>query len=68
LVVVPVGATGTYTFLDETLYKDDQQRTIAISYRLTAKTLTGSVVQYANVSNSPTAVQRSWGSIKSMFR
>jgi hypothetical protein len=68
LTTVMASSQGVYNFIDETLYKDQQSQTISLSYRLGVKTTSGTVTYFVNVSNSPTAVQRSWGSIKSMFQ
>jgi len=65
--ITPSSAVG-YTYIDETLYKDQQGQTVYLSYRLSVKTQSGTNTYFLNVNNSPTAVQRSWGSIKSMFR
>lgn len=61
---------GSYTYLDQTLYKDLQTQgsPTTLSYRLLIKTQSGTQSHFVNVTNAPTAVQRSWGSIKSMFR
>ncbi|HRH34283.1 MAG TPA: hypothetical protein PKY12_04460 [Catalimonadaceae bacterium] len=58
---------GTYTWVDDHLYKDGEGLE-NISYRLAANTSAGPRYFYTNIQHSPTAVQRSWGSIKSMFR
>jgi hypothetical protein len=58
---------GTYVWVDDNLYKDGDAME-NISYRLTANTSSGPKYFYTNIQHSPTAVQRSWGSIKSMFR
>lgn len=58
---------GTYVWVDDNLYKDGDGIE-NISYRLAAMTPSGPRYFYAQIQHSPTAVQRSWGSIKSMFR
>lgn len=58
---------GTYVWVDDNLYKNGDAME-NISYRLTANTSAGPKYFYTNIQHSPTAVQRSWGSIKSMFR
>jgi hypothetical protein len=68
LTTVLPSSQAPYTFLDETLYKDQQAQIVYLSYRLAVKTTSGTTTYFVNVNNSPTAVQRSWGSIKSMFR
>lgn len=67
LAEVPQSNLGTYTWVDDHLYKDGEGIE-NISYRLAAQTANGPKYFYTNIQHSPTAVQRSWGSIKSMFR
>ena len=67
LTEVPPTSQGTYFWVDDNLYKDGDAME-NISYRLTAQTASGPKYFYTNIQHSPTAVQRSWGSIKSMFR
>lgn len=61
---------GTYQFVDENLYRNASsgQPNSVLSYRLTVKTNQGTTVYFANLNNRPSSVQRSWGSIKAMFR
>jgi hypothetical protein len=60
--------TGSYTFIDENLYKTDEVQS-GITYKLLVKNTDNTTASYYTTINSnPTAVQRSWGSIKSMFR
>lgn len=58
---------GNYVWVDDHLYKEGEGLE-NISYRLSANTASGPRFFYTNIQHSPTAVQRSWGSIKSMFR
>lgn len=59
---------GTYTFIDDNLYKTDEVQA-GITYKLSIKHQDNSVNNYFTTINAnPTAIQRSWGSIKSMFR
>jgi hypothetical protein len=67
LTEVAATSAGSYTWLDDNLYKDGDA-TENINYRLTAVSSSGQKSFYTNIQHSPTAVQRSWGSIKSMFR
>lgn len=67
LAEVPQANMGTYTWIDDNLYKDGEGME-SISYRLSANTAAGPKFFYTSIQHSPTAVQRSWGSIKSMFR
>jgi hypothetical protein len=67
LADIPQSALGTYVWVDDNLYKDGDAIE-NISYRLAANTTSGPKFFYTTIQHSPTAVQRSWGSIKSMFR
>ncbi len=67
LTEIPASGQNTYSWVDDNLYKDGDAME-NISYRLTAQTSSGPKYFYTNIQYSPTAVQRSWGSIKSMFR
>lgn len=58
--------TGQYTFIDDKLYKSGQVATV--SYRLTLKSGNTLTTHYTSIAHNPTAVQRTWGSIKSMFK
>ncbi|MDX5349043.1 MAG: hypothetical protein LPK19_17570 [Hymenobacteraceae bacterium] len=64
--VLPNGARR-YVIMDTDLYKSNTTAG-SISYRLTVWSNSGDMSYYANVTQTPSAVQRSWGSIKSMFR
>ena len=66
--ITSVSANGSanYSFVDDQLYKTNQANTI--SYRLTMKSGAGVTMYYTSISHNPTAVQRTWGSIKSMFK
>jgi hypothetical protein len=64
---VPQSAMGSYLWVDDNLYKDGDSME-NISYRLSAVTPSGPKYFFTNIQHTPTAVQRSWGSIKSMFR
>lgn len=67
LTEMPASGQNAYSWVDDNLYKDGDAME-NISYRLTANTASGPKYFYTNIQHSPTAVQRSWGSIKSMFR
>lgn len=67
LAEVPASNAGSYTWVDDNLYKDGEASE-NINYRLTAVNSSGQKSFYTSIQHSPTAVQRSWGSIKSMFR
>lgn len=70
-VVAPTG-TRRYQYLDANLYRGTNGTTGTnggpYSYRLLVKTTTGDQSYTTVLSQTPSAVQRSWGSIKSMFR
>lgn len=60
-------ATGQYSFIDDQLYKSTTANQLA--YRLTVRTANGQSSQhFVSIAHNPTAVQRTWGSIKSMFK
>ena len=54
-----------YQHLDYTLYKDNPR---AITYKLIVQKTGVVYTYYANILHNPTSVQRTWGSIKAMFR
>ncbi|MEM6265014.1 MAG: hypothetical protein AAGI38_21055 [Bacteroidota bacterium] len=56
---------GKYQFLDDDLFKDDSQ---VITYELQVIKNGRTHKFYATLSHNPTAIQRTWGSIKSMFQ
>ena len=60
--------TDTYTFTDDNLYKNTDVAQAALSYKLVAKMPNGTEQTITGIDRNPTAVQRSWGSIKVMFR
>ena len=65
--VQPTGALR-YSLLDQNLYKTADATIGAFTYKLTCVTTSGDFSYGLTLSQSPSAVQRSWGSIKSMFR
>lgn len=68
VVALTPSQAGNYFYLDNSLSSntDPSQQ---INYKLCVKLANGQTQNfYTNVSFYPTAVQRSWGSIKSMFR
>ncbi|SHI65692.1 hypothetical protein SAMN02745146_1306 [Hymenobacter daecheongensis DSM 21074] len=70
LTTVAPTAQRRYQFLDTNVYRGVAGTTSGgpFTYRLTVRTTTGDQ-NYTTVLNpTPSAVQRSWGSIKSMFR
>ncbi len=56
-----------YTFIDTDL-RNTPNRAGTITYKLTVATTTGDAVFTTAFANNPSSVERSWGSIKSMFR
>lgn len=68
VVTVSPSQAGSYLYIDNTL-SPNTDPSHQINYRLTVKLSNGHTQAfYTNVKFFPTAVQRSWGSIKSMFR
>ncbi|RYU84239.1 hypothetical protein [Hymenobacter persicinus] len=69
LITVPPTAQRRYLYLDTNVYRGTAGSTGSpFTYRLTVRTTSGDQ-NYTTVLNAaPSAVQRSWGSIKSMFR
>ena len=68
LVTVQPNGSGRYTFLDQNLYKNNDASLGTFTYKLVASTTSGDYNYSFTLSQTPSAVQRSWGSIKSMFR
>ncbi len=64
---LPVTGTRRYAFLDTDL-RTVPNRTGTITYKLTVETSTGDQSFTTAFVNNPSSVERSWGSIKSMFR
>ncbi|UOQ72342.1 hypothetical protein [Hymenobacter cellulosilyticus] len=64
------GSQRRYQFLDTNMYRGTAGTTGGgpFTYRLTVHTTTGDQNYTTVLSTTPSAVQRSWGSIKSMFR
>lgn len=62
-----VGPTGalTYTYQDYTVFKDEAK---TISYKLQVYQNGAVFTYYTDITHNPTSVQRTWGSIKAMFR
>lgn len=55
----------SYVYLDDAIFKDTPQN---ISYKLQIKKNGVFYTYYTSVVHNPTSVQRTWGSIKQMFR
>ncbi len=62
--VPPTGAL-TYTYLDYTIFKDEAKN---ITYKLLVYQNSTVYTYYTNILHNPTSVQRTWGSIKAMFK
>lgn len=65
--IQPTGALR-YSLLDQNLYKTADATLGSFTYKLTCVTTSGDFNYSFMLSQTPSAVQRSWGSIKSMFR
>ncbi|WP_139362149.1 hypothetical protein [Hymenobacter sp. CRA2] len=69
--ITPTGQRR-YQYLDANLYRGPASTSSTnggpYTYRLIVKAATGEQTYTTVLSQSPSAVQRSWGSIKSMFR
>jgi hypothetical protein len=62
--IPPVGSFR-YQYLDYTIFKDEVKN---ITYRLQVYQNGAVFTYYTNILHNPTSVQRTWGSIKAMFR
>lgn len=62
--VPPTGAL-TYNYLDYTIFKDEAKN---ITYKLLVYQNSTVYTYYTNIIHNPTSVQRTWGSIKAMFK
>ncbi|MBW8051547.1 MAG: hypothetical protein FVQ77_14655 [Cytophagales bacterium] len=67
--IITINSTGSldYFFIDDNIYKNsDNPQTLV--YRLITRSSEGDEISITSIQHDPTAVQRSWGSIKSMFK
>lgn len=62
--VPPTGARS-YQYLDYTIFKDEAKN---ITYKLLVYQGGSVFTYYTNIIHNPTSVQRTWGSIKAMFK
>ena len=62
--VSPTGSLA-YNFQDYTVFKDEAK---TISYKLQVFQNGAVFTYYTDITHNPTSVQRTWGSIKAMFR
>jgi hypothetical protein len=57
--------SGRYTFMDDDIFKNESQ---VLTYELQVMKNGRYHKFYTTLSHNPTAIQRTWGSIKSMFK
>ena len=57
--------SGNYTYIDDDIFKNDSQ---TLTYELQVMKNSRLHKFYTTLSHNPTAIQRTWGSIKSMFK
>jgi hypothetical protein len=62
--VAPTGSLD-YSYQDYTVFKDEAK---TISYKLQVYQNGAVFTYYTDITHNPTSVQRTWGSIKAMFR
>lgn len=66
IATISPDGVGSYQYLDDDIFKTESE---VITYELQVLMSDNSVHQFqASLSHNPTSVQRTWGSIKSMFR
>ncbi|MEL6673878.1 MAG: hypothetical protein AAFR61_16860 [Bacteroidota bacterium] len=65
VATIPLNGTNKYTFLDDNIFKTQGR---VIHYELHVVSLNKTHKFYGSLSHNPTSIQRTWGSIKSMFR
>lgn len=66
----PQGANRVYAFLDDTVYKNQAYTDELVQYRLKfiERNNSNSFSYVLNLNYFPTAIRRTWGSIKAMFQ
>ena len=67
--IITINSTGSfvYFFIDDNIYKNnDNPQTLV--YTLITRSSEDDDIAITSIQHDPTAVQRSWGSIKSMFK
>ncbi|WNJ18021.1 hypothetical protein [Pontibacter sp. G13] len=63
---VPAAGKLSYSFLDDGIFKSTGR---IVHYELQVVTASNQVLKFSrSLSHNPTSIQRTWGSIKSMFR
>lgn len=65
---VDYNGSDSYTYVDDNLYRTQGVAQVAFSYKLVVHQGGQTQNYLVSVEHGPTAVQRSWGSIKMMFR
>lgn len=65
---VDYNGSDSYTYVDDNLYRTQGVAQVAFSYKLVVHQAGQTQNYLVSVEHGPTAVQRSWGSIKMMFR
>lgn len=65
VATVPSNGMGNYAFVDDDIFKNDSQ---VLTYELQVMKNNRLHKFYTTLSHNPTAIQRTWGSIKSMFK
>ncbi|MEZ4824706.1 MAG: hypothetical protein R3C61_00215 [Bacteroidia bacterium] len=65
VVTIPSDGSGKYQYLDDGIFKTTSR---VIHYDLQIVTSAKSFTFTSSVSHNPTSIQRTWGSIKSMFK
>jgi len=68
ITTITANGSRTYGFEDDNVFRTQQFAFQNISYKLGMVSVNGETPYYTSVMLNPSAVQRSWGSIKSMFR
>ena len=65
VITIPANGNGSYTFLDDAIFKTESR---VIHYDLHVVTRAKVHRFTRSLGHNPTSVQRTWGSIKAMFR
>lgn len=63
--IIPSNGIGNYAYVDDDIFKNDSQ---ILTYELQVMKNNRLHKFYTTLSHNPTAIQRTWGSIKSMFK
>jgi hypothetical protein len=65
VATIPASGLRNYVYEDDDIFKDDSQ---ILTYELQVMKNNRLHKFYTTLSHNPTAIQRTWGSIKSMFK